>query len=218
MKLVLQTEATECGLASLAMVARHHGHKTDLNAMRQRFGASLMGARLRDLMKIAEQLSLGSRALWLEIKLGELATHRLRLEGVPVRRQTALAELRAALSSLRAQLAQVARQGSIVLQAPVADRIAALPISGGQSMRPRQLAVSLLPRGGRLEAELFAPTRAAGFIQTGQTVRREPAVAPAWPDGSDQELIKKGKSRILAAAACRCGLSFVAVHGWGNEI
>ena len=107
----------------------------------------------------------------IEIKLGELATYRLRLEGVPIRRQTALAELRSGLSSLRAQLARVAGQGSIVLKAPVDGRIAALPVSSGLSMRPQQLAVSLLPRGGRLEAELFAPTRAAGFIQIGQTVR-----------------------------------------------
>ena len=107
----------------------------------------------------------------IEIKLGELATHRLRLAGVPIRRQTALAELRSGLSSLRAQLARVAGQGSIVLKAPVDGRIAALPVSSGLSMRPQQLAVSLLPRGGRLEAELFAPTRAAGFIQIGQTVR-----------------------------------------------
>lgn len=48
------------------MVAQHYGHKIDLNSMRQRFGSSLTGARLRDLMKIAEQLSLGSRALRLE--------------------------------------------------------------------------------------------------------------------------------------------------------
>ena len=107
----------------------------------------------------------------IEIKLGELATHRLRLDGVPVRRQTALAELRAGLSSLRAQLAQVAGQGSIVLKAPADGRVAALPVSSGQSLRPQQFAVSILPRGGRLEAELFAPTRAAGFIRTGQTVR-----------------------------------------------
>lgn len=107
----------------------------------------------------------------IEVKQGEMETYRLRLEGAPVRQQTALAELRAGLSSLRAQLAQVAGQGSLVLKAPVDGRIAALPVSGGQSMRPQQLAVSLLPRGGRLEAELFAPTRAAGFIQMGQTVR-----------------------------------------------
>ncbi len=66
MKIFLQSEAAECGLASLAMVAQHHGHKIDLNAMRQRFGSSLKGSRLRDLMKIAEQLMLGSRALRLE--------------------------------------------------------------------------------------------------------------------------------------------------------
>ena len=66
MKLVLQNEAAECGLASLAMVARHHGHKIDMSAMRQRFGTSLKGVRLRDLMKTAEQLMLGSRALRLE--------------------------------------------------------------------------------------------------------------------------------------------------------
>ena len=50
------------------MVAQHHGHKIDLNTMRQRFGSSLKGASLRDLMKIAEQLNLGSRALRLEPK------------------------------------------------------------------------------------------------------------------------------------------------------
>ena len=118
------------------------------------------------LRQSAEQI-----AQQVEIKLGEMSTYQVRLESAPVRRQTALAELRAGLSGLRAQLAQVAGQGSIVLKAPVDGRIAALPVSSGQSMRPRQLAVSLLPRGGRLEAELFAPTRAAGFIRTGQTVR-----------------------------------------------
>ena len=107
----------------------------------------------------------------IQIKEGELEAYQLQLDGLPVRQQTALAELRADLSGLRAQHAQVARQGSVVLKAPVDGSIAALPVSSGQSMGPRQLAVSLLPQGGRLEAELFAPTRAAGFIQIGQTVR-----------------------------------------------
>ncbi len=107
----------------------------------------------------------------IEIKQGEIANHQLRLEGAPIRRQTAMAELRAELSGLKGQLAQIAGQGSIVLKAPVDGRIAALPIAGGQSLRPQQLAVALLPRGGRLEAELFVPTRAAGFIRTEQAVR-----------------------------------------------
>ena len=31
-----QTEAAECGLACLAMVASYHGHRIDLNALRRR--------------------------------------------------------------------------------------------------------------------------------------------------------------------------------------
>ena len=34
--IVLQSEAAECGLACLAMVASYHGLKTDLNTIRQR--------------------------------------------------------------------------------------------------------------------------------------------------------------------------------------
>lgn len=66
MKTFLQNEASECGLASMAMIANHHGHRIDLNALRQRFHLSIRGARLRDLIKIAEQLSFSSRAIRLE--------------------------------------------------------------------------------------------------------------------------------------------------------
>ena len=63
MKPILQSEATECGLACLAMIASHHGHKVDLNGMRQRFGLSMKGAGLRDLMGFADKLGFGARAL-----------------------------------------------------------------------------------------------------------------------------------------------------------
>ncbi len=41
--LVLQTEATECGLACLAMIAGYHGHHTGLMELRRRFSVSLKG-------------------------------------------------------------------------------------------------------------------------------------------------------------------------------
>ena len=34
----LQTEASECGLASLGMVASFHGHRIDLAGLRRQFG------------------------------------------------------------------------------------------------------------------------------------------------------------------------------------
>ena len=66
----LQTEAAECGLASLGMVACFHGHRVDLAAMRRRFTVSLKGATLAFLMQAAGKLHLAPRPLRLE--LGEL--------------------------------------------------------------------------------------------------------------------------------------------------
>ena len=107
----------------------------------------------------------------IDVKRGEITTHQNRLHALPVHRDTALAELQETVFSLRTQRAQLSRQGSMVLTAPVSGRVAALPVTEGQSIRPQELAVALLPEGGLLKAELFVPTRAAGFIREGQVVR-----------------------------------------------
>ena len=107
----------------------------------------------------------------IQIKKGEIITLEQQVEGLPALREAALSELRERLSGSRAQLAQVAGRESIIMKAPLAGRVAALPVASGQSLYPQQLAVTLLPEGSRLEAELFLPTRAAGFIRPGNTVR-----------------------------------------------
>ncbi|MBS3895268.1 peptidase domain-containing ABC transporter [Silanimonas sp.] len=75
MNTFLQSQAAECGLACLAMVADHHGHRTDLTEFRRRFSVSLKGASLNRLIGIAQQLGFQTRALRLEIEhLGQLQT------------------------------------------------------------------------------------------------------------------------------------------------
>jgi ATP-binding cassette subfamily B protein RaxB len=64
--LVLQAEATECGLACLAMVAGHHGHEIDLATLRARHPQSGRGATLAELMKLAGRLDLAARPLRVE--------------------------------------------------------------------------------------------------------------------------------------------------------
>src|ERR1700682_4436977 len=64
--LIRQTEAAECGLACLAMVASYHGHRTDMNSLRRRYPVTLKGATLRDLMEIAAHLGLTCRPLRIE--------------------------------------------------------------------------------------------------------------------------------------------------------
>ena len=66
--MLLQTEEAECGLACLAMVATHHGLKTDLPTLRKRFSLSLKGATMMDLTRMAGQLQLTPRALRAELE------------------------------------------------------------------------------------------------------------------------------------------------------
>jgi ATP-binding cassette subfamily B protein RaxB len=63
----LQTEAAECGLASVGMVASFHGHRVDLAALRRRFTVSLKGSTLAFLIQAAGKLHLAPRPLRLEL-------------------------------------------------------------------------------------------------------------------------------------------------------
>ena len=72
--MILQTEAAECGLACIAMAATHHGLRSDLPTLRQRFPMSLKGATMADLVRLAGHLQLNARALRAEMThLPELA-------------------------------------------------------------------------------------------------------------------------------------------------
>ena len=73
MDVVLQSEAAECGLACLAMVASAHGNPIRLRELRRSHSLSLKGASLAQIIGIAEKLHLMSRPLRLELEhLGEL--------------------------------------------------------------------------------------------------------------------------------------------------
>ena len=62
----MQTEAAECGLACLAMVAGHHGLETDLQSMRRDHSVSLKGSTLKSLIDIAGSMNLAARPLRVE--------------------------------------------------------------------------------------------------------------------------------------------------------
>lgn len=66
--MIFQSEAAECGLACLAMVATYHGNATDLFELRRRFSVSLRGITLADIVKLAAQLDLAGRPVRVELE------------------------------------------------------------------------------------------------------------------------------------------------------
>jgi ATP-binding cassette, subfamily B, bacterial CvaB/MchF/RaxB len=73
--IILQTEAAECGIACLAMVASSFGHRIDIDTLRRRHPVSLKGMTLRGLIETARHLELACRPL--RVELAHLAQLRL---------------------------------------------------------------------------------------------------------------------------------------------
>src|SRR5215213_6730183 len=67
LSLVLQTEASECGLACIAMLAQYHGLPTSLVDLRRAHGMSLKGATLKDLTRISGHVGFATRPVRLEL-------------------------------------------------------------------------------------------------------------------------------------------------------
>ncbi|MDJ0824155.1 MAG: peptidase domain-containing ABC transporter [Rhodobacter sp.] len=65
---ILQSEASECGLACLVIVAGHFGMLIDMSTARTRFPVSARGSTLVDLMQIADDMKLNSRAVRVDLE------------------------------------------------------------------------------------------------------------------------------------------------------
>lgn len=76
--LIRQTEAAECSLACLAMVAGYHGYHADMASLRRRFPISLKGVNLQTLMVIADKMKLATRPLKADME----ALHQIRLPAI----------------------------------------------------------------------------------------------------------------------------------------
>ncbi len=71
--LILQSEAPECGIACVAMIASFHGHRTDLSAMRVRLAPSMKGVTLQNIAAIAQTMKLSPRGVQAPLEaLGKL--------------------------------------------------------------------------------------------------------------------------------------------------
>ena len=91
--------------------------------------------------------------------------------------QTELAQLSRSLASLEQERSENESRKTLVLTAPQAGVITALNLTPGAAVQMGQTLATLVPgtqepdaQGSFLEAQLFAPSRTAGFVQKGQSV------------------------------------------------
>lgn len=99
---------------------------------------------------------------------------RLTLEGelkdLPIKAQAQMAALERNITEVEQQLAEVEARREIVVAAPRTGIVAAIQAEAGGSANTTVPLLSIVPAGAQLEAHLFSPSRAIGFVQAGQPV------------------------------------------------
>jgi membrane fusion protein len=75
------------------------------------------------------------------------------------------------LALLSREAAEVDAERQVLVRAPQAGTVSALLAEPGQSVSPASALASLVPAGAALQAHLYAPSSAMGFVRAGQPVR-----------------------------------------------
>jgi membrane fusion protein len=115
--------------------------------------------------------TLGTLAQQLATRRAELAQAAASLEQLPTTIAEKTLALRGELAEAEQRAAEIEGRRAYVVRAPVAGRVSTLQAAPGRIADTRQPLLSILPRNGVLEAELFVPSQAIGFVRAGQEVR-----------------------------------------------
>jgi membrane fusion protein len=98
------------------------------------------------------------------------------LQQLPLTTEAQRNELRFRLSGINQSLAQIEAQRAVVLRASRNGVVTSVAVQNGQTIASGQRLLSILPEGALLQAEFWLPSRAVGFLETGnRVVLRYPA-------------------------------------------
>jgi membrane fusion protein len=101
----------------------------------------------------------------------QLTESRYTLEQLPIVTGERIRLLRTDLSAVEQRITEVEGRRAYVIRAPTSGRVSTLQATVGQMADPRRMQLEIIPVDATLQAELFFPTRAFGFVRAGQDVR-----------------------------------------------
>jgi membrane fusion protein len=125
----------------------------------------------RQEMLLEQKQNLNALKQQIAARESQVIERRYTLEQVPTVMAEKIQLLQNELSTTEQRIAEIDGRRSYVIRAPTAGRVAALHATPGQTADPRFLQLAIMPPHSQLQAELFVPTRAIGFVQVGQPVR-----------------------------------------------
>jgi len=120
---------------------------------------------------LSSQQTLASLRQRLTATLGEAQQARDQLASVSINAEQGISQIRESLQVLSAEQARIEGEQSYVITAPIDGRVTALATGVGRSVNASRPVMVIVPDGAELMAELYAPTRAVGFVEPGKETR-----------------------------------------------
>jgi membrane fusion protein len=125
----------------------------------------------RQLVVIEQQQHLAKLAEETAARRVTLTEARYDLQQLPTVMAGKIQSLQNELSATKQRINEINGRRAYVLRAPATGRVSTLQATVGQFADPKRLQLEIVPLHSKLEAQLFVPARAIGFVKQGQQVR-----------------------------------------------
>jgi len=125
----------------------------------------------RQIILLEQKQHLSALSQQIVARQNQLTETRFSLHQLPTVMAGKAQSIRSELAITEQRIAEISGRRAYVILAPAAGRVSTLQATVGQYADPRRLQLEIVPNDRVLQAELFVPTRAIGFVQPGQRVR-----------------------------------------------
>lgn len=203
--LILQLEEFDAGIDSLLSRIREQRHLFNLSGEKlRRLENAALGGAVTDWDLIQQQENLGALEQGLGMLQQDMASQQRerelltsRQKSVPLQAEIQRSILRSRRTQVAQQIAEFESKRLSVLNSPVTGTVASVEIRAGSTVAPQQLLMTLLPADMKLAAEVYVPSRAAGFIRPGQLVRLTYDAFPRQQFGTFEGRIRRVSEFVL---------------------
>jgi membrane fusion protein len=125
----------------------------------------------REIAALEQKQKLDSLKQHAAARQNELTEGRAALEQLPTITAGKIQTLRSELARTEQRIAEISGRRAYEVRAPAAGRISILQATAGQFADPQRPQMEIVPENSELQANLFVPAKAIGFVQPGQNVR-----------------------------------------------
>ena len=171
------------------------------NELKSRGFMSAVDFKRRQILVLEQKQAISALNQQVTVRKNQITETQFALGQLPTVMAQKVQALRNDLAWVDQRIAEVDdRRRAYIIRAPISGHISSLQASVGQPADPQRLQLQIVPAHSPLQAELFIPARAIGFVEVGQPVRILYDAFPYQHFGTYRGRVEKVSQTILTSS------------------